>query len=149
MDARALERLLYHESGLLGVFGISGDLRVLQGSTEPRARLTIELFAYRIQREIGSLAPALGGPDASSSRPALARTRRRCASRSALGWAGLGWVGIELAAKANASGGPRLSPSGSRCEAWAIATNEELVIARHVLQLLRPGGAARLVGSTA
>src|SRR5262245_57915537 len=64
MDARALERLLYHESGLLGVSGISSDMRTLMASPDPRAREALDLFVYRIGRELGSLAAALGGLDA-------------------------------------------------------------------------------------
>src|SRR4029434_4161117 len=64
MDARGIERLLYHESGLLGVSGISSDMRTLLSSTDPAARLAIDVFVYRIRRELGSLAAALGGLDA-------------------------------------------------------------------------------------
>jgi acetate kinase len=64
MDARAIERLIYQESGLLGVSGISSDMRALEASAAPEAREAIELFAYRIGRELGSLAAALGGLDA-------------------------------------------------------------------------------------
>src|SRR5260370_17542401 len=65
LDARALEKLLYHESGLLGVSGISSDMRTLLASDDPSAKEAIELFVYRIGRELGSLAAALGGRDAS------------------------------------------------------------------------------------
>ena len=64
MDARAIEKLIYSQSGLLGVSGVSSDMRVLLESAEPRARLAIDLFVYRIGRELGSLAAALGGLDA-------------------------------------------------------------------------------------
>jgi butyrate kinase len=71
MGPRELERLLYHRSGLLGVSGVSSDMRTLLASDEPRAKLAIELFCYRAGRELGSLAAALGGLDA------LVSTRRR------------------------------------------------------------------------
>jgi acetate kinase len=145
LDARGLEHMLYHESGLLGVSGISGDMRVLQGSAEPRARLAIELFAYRIRREIGSLAAALGGLDAIVFTAGIGENSSQVREQVC---ASLGWLGVELDARANASGGPRISPPESRCEAWAIATHEELMIARHTLQLLRPG-AAQAISSTA
>ena len=80
LDARAIERLIYHESGLLGLSGISSDMRTLLGSADPRAMLAIDLYVYRIRRELGSLAGALGGLDASCSRLGLARTRRRSVS---------------------------------------------------------------------
>ncbi len=64
MDARAIEKLLYQQSGLLGVSGISSDMRTLLASAEPRAKLAVDLFVYRIGRELGSLAAALGGLDA-------------------------------------------------------------------------------------
>jgi acetate kinase len=139
MDARALERLLYHESGLLGVSGISGDMRVLQGSTEPRARLAIELFAYRIQREIGSLAAALGGLDAIVFTAGIGENSAQVREQVC---AGLGWLGVELDAQANAAAGRRISVAGSGCEAWVIPTNEELMVAQHTLQWLRGGTAA-------
>ncbi|MBS1225746.1 MAG: Acetate kinase, partial [Proteobacteria bacterium] len=64
MDARAIEKLFYQQSGLLGVSGISSDMRTLLASDEPRAKFAVELFVYRIGRELGSLAAALGGLDA-------------------------------------------------------------------------------------
>ena len=146
LDARALEHMLYHESGLLGVSGISGDMRVLQGSAEPRARLAIELFAYRIRREIGSLAAALGGLDAIVFTAGIGENS---APVRELVCAGLGWLGVELDTRANATGGPRIGQAESRCEVWAIATNEELMIARHTLQLVRPDNMAQPLSSTA
>ncbi|WP_310390089.1 acetate/propionate family kinase [Roseateles sp.] len=133
MDARALERLLYKESGLLGVSGISSDMRPLSESQDPRAIEAIELFVYRIGRELGSLAAALGGLDAivftagigEHSVPVRAAICRAAA-----------WLGVELDEAANLAGGPRISRPGSRCAAWVIPTNEELTIARHCLALL-------------
>ncbi|MCV2353071.1 acetate/propionate family kinase [Paucibacter sp. B2R-40] len=133
MDARAVERLLYKESGLLGVSGISSDMRALSESHDPRAVEAIELFVYRISRELGSLAAALGGLDAivftagigEHSAPVRAAICRAAA-----------WLGVELDEAANLAGGPRISTTGSRCAAWVIPTNEELTIARHCLALL-------------
>ncbi|MCV2358235.1 acetate/propionate family kinase [Paucibacter sp. TC2R-5] len=133
MDARAVERLLYKESGLLGVSGISSDMRALSESQDPRAIEAIELFVYRIGRELGSLAAALGGLDAivftagigEHSAPVRAAICRAAA-----------WLGVELDEAANLAGGPRISTTGSRCAAWVIPTNEELTIARHCLALL-------------
>jgi acetate kinase len=133
MDARAIEKLLYNQSGLLGVSGISSDMRTLLASIEPRARLAIDLYCYRIRRELGSLAAALGGLDAlvftgGIGENAVAVRERVCRDAS--------WLGIELDPAANAAGGPRLSTPGARAAAWAIPTNEELMIARHTCRLL-------------
>jgi acetate kinase len=133
LDARAIERLIYHESGLLGVSGISSDMRALLSSADPRARLAIDLYVYRIRRELGSLAGALGGLDAlvftaGVGENAAAIRDRVC--REA------GWLGVTLDETANTAGGPRISAPGSRVGAWVIPTNEELMIARHTRRLL-------------
>ncbi len=133
MDARAVEKLLYQQSGLLGVSGIASDMRTLLASAEPRAQLAIDLFVYRIARELGSLAAALGGLDAivftagvgENSAPIRARV---CAAAA--------WLGLELDAAANAAGGPRISAASSRISAWTVPTNEEVMIARHTERLL-------------
>ena len=145
MDARALERLLYHESGLLGVSGVSSDMRVLLASDDPHAAEAIDLFVYRIVRDLGSLAAALGGLDAlvftagiGENAPAIRARVCRAAA----------WFGIELDERANAAGGPRISRSGSRTCAWVLPTNEELMIAMHTRAVLAtaPQGGMRRVG---
>ena len=83
MDARAIERLIYQESGLLGVSGISSDMRTLEASREPGARAAIDLYIYRISRELGSLAAALGGVDAIVFTAGIGRTVSVCASACA------------------------------------------------------------------
>jgi acetate kinase len=133
MDARAIEKLIYQQSGLLGVSGVSSDMRALLESKEPRAKLAVDLFVYRIGRELGSLAAALGGLDAlvftgGIGERAVPIRERVC--RDA------GWLGIELDAEANAKDGPRISTAGSRVPAWAVSTNEELMIARHTRRLI-------------
>jgi acetate kinase len=128
MDARAIEALIYKQSGLLGVSGISSDMRALLGSEDARARFAVELFTYRAGRELGSLAAAMHGIDALvftagiGEHSALIRDR---ICREA------GWLGVELDPAANAGGGPRISTPASRVSAWVIPTNEELMIARH------------------
>jgi acetate kinase len=128
MDARAIEKLLYQQSGLLGVSGISSDMRTLLASDEPRAKFAVELFVYRIGRELGSLAAALGGLDALVFTAGIgehaAPIRERVCQAAA-------WLGVELDPAANAAGGPRISAENSRIPAWVIPTNEELMIARH------------------
>ena len=133
LDARAIETLLYQQSGLLGVSGISSDMRVLLDSADPHAREAVDLFCYRIGREIGSLAAALGGLDALVFTAGIgehAAAVRDAICRQAA------WLGVELDATANAGGGPRISAPGSRAAAWVIPTNEELMIARHARALL-------------
>jgi acetate kinase len=134
MDARAVENLLYNQSGLLGVSGISSDMRTLLATSDPRARLAIDLYCYRIRRELGSLAAALGGLDAivftgGIGENSAAIRERVCRDAS--------WLGVELDAAANAAGGPRISTPRARASAWSIPTNEELMIARHTRRLLQ------------
>ena len=133
MDARAIEALIYKQSGLLGVSGISSDMRTLAESADPRAAAAIELFVYRIGRELGSLAAALGGLDAIVFTAGIGENSapiREAVCRTA------GWLGVVLDPAANAAGGPRISAAASRAAAWVIPTNEELMIARHTLALL-------------
>ena len=133
MDARAIEKLLYQQSGLLGVSGISSDMRTLLASDEPRAKFAVELFVYRIGRELGSLAAALGGLDALVFTAGIgehaAPIRERVCQAAA-------WLGVELDPAANAAGGPRISAENSRIPAWVIPTNEELMIARQTRTLV-------------
>jgi acetate kinase len=133
MDARAVEKLLYQQSGLLGVSGVASDMRTLLASQEARAKLAVDLFVYRIGRELGSLAAALGGLDAIVFTAGVgensAEIRARVCQTAA-------WLGVELDAAANAAGGPRISTAASRVTALAIPTNEELMIARHTERLL-------------
>jgi acetate kinase len=133
LDVRAVERLIYHQSGLLGVSGISSDMRTLLASEDPGARLAIELYVYRIRRELGSLAAALGGLDAIVFTAGIgehaAAIRERVCHDAA-------WMGLDLDARANASGGPCITAEGSRVSAWAIPTNEELMIARHTRRVI-------------
>jgi acetate kinase len=128
MSARDIEALIYTKSGLLGVSGVSSDMRELLASDAPRAALAIDLFVHRIAREIGSLAAALGGLDAIVFTGGIgehaAPVRERICRRSA-------WLGIDLDDAANAKNGPRISAVASRTAAWVIPTDEELVIARH------------------
>jgi acetate kinase len=133
MDARAIEKLLYHESGLLGVSGVSGDMRTLLSRDDPKSAFAIALFCYCAQRELGSLAAALGGVDAIVFTGGIgehaAPIRERICRDAA-------WLGVTLDERANAAGGPRISGEGSRVSAWVIATDEESMIARHTLAAL-------------
>ncbi len=136
LSDKEVEAILYKKSGLLGISGISNDMRVLLASSEPSARLAVDYFVYRAAKEIGALSAVLGGLDALvfcagiGERSAEIRGRICEASR---------WLGIELDADANARGRPRITRAGSRTSAWVIPTNEELMIARHASALLDLG----------
>ena len=134
MDARAIENLIYNQSGLLGVSGISNDMRTLLASGEPRAKLAIDLYLYRIRRELGSLAAALGGLDAIVFTAGIGENAGAIRSRVCRDAA---WLGLDLDETANTAGGPRISTNASRASAWVIPTDEELMIARHTRRLLR------------
>ena len=132
MDPGAIESLLYQESGLLGVSGVSSDMRALLESPDPRAKFAIDLFVYRIGRELGSLAAALGGLDAIVFTAGIgehAVAVREAVCRQAA------WLGVDLDTQANTAGGPRISTASSRVAVWVIPTNEELMIARHTRAL--------------
>jgi len=133
MDARAIEKLLYQQSGLLGVSGISSDMRALLQSSEPRAKLAIDLFVYRIGRELGSLAAAIGGLDALVFTGGIGEKSSVIRERVCRDAA---WLGIEFDAAGNASNGPAISTAQSRVKAWVMPTNEELMIARHTRRLI-------------
>jgi len=133
MDARAIEKLIYQQSGLLGVSGLSSDMRTLLASDEPRARIAVDLYLYRIRRELGSLVAALGGLDALVFTAGIGENSAAIRARVL---ADAAWLGVKPNARANAKGGPRVSAARSRVSAWAIPTNEELMIARHTRRLL-------------
>jgi acetate kinase len=136
MAPAAIQDLLYHSSGLLGVSGISSDMRTLLASADPRAHDAIEVFVFRIVREIGSLTASLGGLDALVFTAGIgehaSEIRRRVCE-------GAAWLGIEFDPEANATGGPCLTRPTSCVSAWAIATDEDLMIARHTQRLLENG----------
>jgi len=128
-----VETLLYKKSGLLGLSGISNDMRDLLGRPEPEAKLAVDYFVYRAAREIGGLAAVLGGVDALVFTAGIGENspeiRARICEASA-------WLGIALDPAANQARGPRISRAGSKVSAWVIPTKEERVIARHTGRLL-------------
>jgi acetate kinase len=134
MDARAIEKLIYQQSGLLGVSGISSDMRTLEASEAPDAKAAIDLYVYRIGRELGSLAAALGGLDAIVFTAGIGENSRALRERVCSDAA---WLGVTLDAEANRKGTTRISTAGSRTAAYVVPTNEELMIARHTAHLLR------------
>ncbi|MCP3868181.1 MAG: acetate/propionate family kinase [Gammaproteobacteria bacterium] len=134
MTLREVERLIYKESGMLGLSGLSSDMRVLQESDDPAAAFAIEYYVYRIGRELGSMAAALGGLD---SIVFTAGIGENAAAIRASVCQNAAWLGVELDAAANASGKPGLiSTPESEVSVWVIPTNEELMIARHTLNLV-------------
>jgi len=136
LSEKEVEAILYKKSGLLGISGVSNDMRVLLESDEPGARLAVDYFVYQAAKEIGALAAVLGGIDALVFCAGIGEhsleIRRRISEASR-------WLGIELDADANARGGPRISRADGRVSAWVIPTNEELMIARHTSSLLGLG----------
>ena len=135
MEAPAVERLIYSESGLLVVSGVASDMRTLLASDAPRARLAVDLYVYRIGRELGSLAAALGGLDAIVFTGGIGENSADIRARVCRDAA---WLGVALDEAANQRGGPRISAAGSTTAALAVPTNEELMIARHTQRLLAP-----------
>jgi acetate kinase len=133
MTAAAISDLLYQSSGLLGVSGISDDMKTLLESKKPEANEAIGLFVYRIGRELGSLAAALGGLDALVFTAGIGEhapeIRRRVCEQAA-------WLGISIDKAANAAGEARITTSDSGISAWMIPTDEDLMIARHTWRLV-------------
>jgi acetate kinase len=134
MAVSEVEDLLYRRSGMLGLSGISSDFRELLASREPAARFAIEVFIHRVARGIGSLAAALGGLDGlvftagvgENAAPVRAAIVERCA-----------WLGAALDPERNARHGPLISTDASRIPVHVVPTDEELMIARHTLGVLR------------
>ena len=136
LSADEVEDVLYRKSGLLGISGISNDMRVLLGSDEPTARLAVDYFVYRAAKEIGALTAALGGLDGLVFTAGIGENssevrRRICESCS--------WLGVHLDTEANEASGPRITTRDSEVSAWVIPTNEELMIARHTASQLDAG----------
>jgi acetate kinase len=134
LDGKALETLLYKESGLLGVSGgVSNDMRVLLETDTAETRQAVDLFVYRAAKEIGALTAAIGGLDGLVFTAGIgehsAEIRRRICALSA-------WLGIRLDEAANQGHGPRLTTADSPVSAWVVPTDEELMIARHTQALV-------------
>jgi acetate kinase len=133
LSAKEVETILYKKSGLLGISGISNDMRDLLASNEPDAQLAVDYFVYRAAKEIGALVAVLGGMDGLVFTAGIgensAEIRRQICTSCA-------WLGLELDAAANTNRGPRISTSRSKVSAWVIPTNEEIMIARHTGTLL-------------
>ena len=133
MGVKEMTQLLYKESGLLGVSGISNDMRTLVASDRPEAKEAIELFCYRIVRELGSLSAAAGGLDAVVFTGGIGehsqRVRQRICQLAE-------WQGIKLDPEANGRDALRISSAASAIDVMVIPTNEEWMIAQHTQRLL-------------
>lgn len=133
MTIDGIEKLLYHQSGLLGVSGISNDMRELLASRNPCAEEAVDLFVYRVVRELGALVATLGGLDALVFTAGIGEhapeIRRRVGKKSA-------WLGLVLDTTANEQGAERISAEASRVSIWAIPTDEEQTIARQTISVL-------------
>jgi acetate kinase len=136
MSPAEVSDLLYNESGFFGVSGISDDMRVLLACDDPPAKQAVALFVYRVGRELGSMAAALGGIDALVFTAGIgehaAEIRRRVCEDAA-------WLGVDLDQSANLAGGALITRTGSRSSAWVVPTDEDLMIARHTWALLNTG----------
>jgi acetate kinase len=132
MPLAEVERLLYHESGLRGLSGVSGDMRQLLASDAPEARLAIDYFVWRITKEIGAFAAVLGGLHGLVFTAGIGENQPDIRARIVQA---CGWLGCELDSQANAAHGPRITTGSSQVSAWVIPTHEEEMIAREVERL--------------
>jgi acetate kinase len=133
MDAKAISDLLYKQSGLKGLSGISNDMRDLEASDDPRAKEAIDYFVARVRREIGAFAADLGGLDGIVFSAGIGENSR---SIRAAVLEGMEWLGVELDPQRNGANQEIISSDRSSVRVFVIRTNEELMIARHTRQLL-------------
>ena len=131
MSAAEIEDVLYHRSGLVGVSGISSDMRTLLASGDPHAHEAVELFVFRAAREIGALTASLGGLDGLVFTAGIGEHAPEIRSRVC---ARCAWLGIILDERANAAAGPRICAQASRVQVHVIPTDEERMIAEHTLK---------------
>jgi acetate kinase len=133
LSTNEVENILYKKSGLLGLSGISGDVRVLLASNDPKARLAVDYFVYRAVKEVGAMAAVLGGVEGIVFTAGIgensAEIRKRICEASA-------WLGLEIDSELNARSHLRISRPASKVSAWVIPTNEELIIAKHTSAVL-------------
>jgi acetate kinase len=135
MDAAEVQRFLYNECGLKGLSGVSSDMRELEASADPRAAFAIEFFVYRIALNTGMLAAALGGVDGFVFTAGIGENSAMIRTRVT---ARLAWLGAKLAPEANAGGQTLISSPDSRVAIYVLPTDEELMIARHTLEVVGP-----------
>ncbi|MBN9068732.1 MAG: acetate/propionate family kinase [Rhizobiales bacterium] len=134
MSAEEVQHLLYEEAGLLGVSGISGDMRELEASADPRARLAIDMFAFRASREVAALANTLGDLDCLVFTAGIGE--HSAAVRGSI-CRHLGWLGLTIDEVANSMHAGIISAPDTQVEVLVIPTDEEVMIAHHTLNLMR------------
>jgi acetate kinase len=134
MDASAVQDLLYRESGLKGISGISNDMRALEASAEPSAVLAIEYFVYRVRLHTGMLVAALGGLDAFVFTAGIGENSNGVRAKIA---ENLSWLGLQIDLTANTEGRLDISAKDSEIKVYVVPTDEELAIARHTLSQLQ------------
>ncbi|MGO4685036.1 acetate/propionate family kinase [Hyphomicrobium sp. 2TAF46] len=141
MTTKEVEHFLYHDCGLKGLSGISNDVRDLLASSDPRAKLALDYFTYRIALFVGLLAAALGGIDGLVFTAGIGENapgiRQAVSDR-------LSWLGIELSEMANRKNELRISSKRSRVACYVVPTDEELMIAKHTLGVLRKSTSEQL-----
>jgi acetate kinase len=133
MGARQIEELLYKRSGLLGLSGVSNDMRQLERSADPWAAEALDYFVYRIVRETGALAAVLGGIDGLIFTAGIGENSALIRARVCVG---LEWLGVRCDPRANEQHGPRISTPESRVEVWVIPTDEARMIAMHTARTI-------------
>jgi len=133
MDLEAIEDLLYRRSGLLGVSGLSNDMKVLEESNDPHAKEAVDLFCFRVAKEVAAMAASMGGLDALVFTAGIGENspyiRNMIAQR-------LAWLGVKLDADANSSRQFNISAADARVPTFVVPTNEEMMIAKHAMNLL-------------
>lgn len=136
MSAEGVSKLLYHRSGLLGLSGVSNDMRALEASNDPRAKQAIDYFAARLVMEIAAMAAALSGIDALVFTAGIGEHSAALRARVV---GDLRWMGLALDEDANARHAQIISPSGAAVAALVVPTDEEAMIAAHVLETVGAG----------
>jgi len=139
MTTDEISDLLNHQSGLLGLSGISDDMRTLLASADPDAAEAVDYFCYRISRELGSLTAALGGLDVLVFTGGIGE--HAAPVRARIGEAAA-WLGLEIDPQANQANALHISSANSKISVWVIPTEEELMIARHTATLIAAEHAA-------
>jgi acetate kinase len=134
MNSKQIETLLYKQSGLLGVSGVSNDMRVLLESSDPHAAEAVDLFCYRIRRELGSLAAAMGGLDGVVFTAGIGE---RSAPVRQMVCDGAGWLGISLDGAANLANAQTITKADSGIPVFVIPTDEEMMIAKHTRNVFK------------
>jgi acetate kinase len=143
MQATAVQDLLYRDSGLKGLSGISNDMRELESNSDPRAKFAVDHFVYRVGLNAGMLAAALGGLDAFVFTAGIGENSPTIRARIA---EKLAWLGVVLDLAANADRKSLISRPESRVVLLVVPTDEELMIAQHTLALLRKHAARTAAG---